>query len=385
MISLKYPLLRMASSQPAESFFRGVYASMAVEAGIREDLFARASYIEGILGTKPGSLARNPRPALQEVADALATGEENHLVSMLRTDYRMDDQNLAALVGDRDFDLFGALVQGATKAMPKGSVRGLTPQDVAMSIASGLSPLTLKPLKYGPGKNVFYHLGSKAHGKITMGGILAILRDEAFNRAFDIVRGTNKSENRSVSLDTPVGGGDTDAVVGDFLADESSTNNVDLVYAIFNDTAVLAVVNRAMLGKLGGDLPKAVWTALIYDPSMIETSGGKIGVNNRALATLVSKNTGTPYSRSLEVLSGRYFREKVWPAFQEVVGDPALVGPLLKSRDIQEVIYEATRGHARMARVSAVLGVNASMERLRREMFVKAAAKRVAFRAQLAK
>lgn len=383
MISLKNPLMRMASAQPAESFFKTIFANMAREAGIQEDLFARASYIEGLLSAKPGSIAKNPRPVLQQISDALATGEENHIIEMLRSEYRMSDQDIAALVGFRDYDLFGALVQGATKAMPKGSARGLTPQDVAMSIASGLSPLTLKPLKYGPGRNVFYHLGVKARGKITIGGILAILRDEAYNRAFDIVRGTNRGESQSVSLDTPVGGGETDAVIGDFIADEGSVgSNIDLVYAIFNDRAVLNVVDREIRSKLGGELQKAVWAAISSDPSMIEVSGGKVGVNNRALAAAISEMAGVPYSRSLEVSSGKQFREKVWPAFQSVVGDPAIVGPLLRNRDIQQIIFESTRSQPHMAssRFSNRLRQDAQMSILQREAFIRDTATKLAAR-----
>lgn len=384
MISLKNPLMRMASAQPAESFFRSLCANMAREAGIQEDLFARASYIEGLTAAKPGSISKNPRPVLQELSDALATGEENHLIEMFRSEYRMSDQDIAALVGFRDYDLFGALVQGATKVMPKGSSRGLTPQDVAMSIASGLSPLTLKPFtKYGPGRNVFYWLGEIAKGKITMGGILAILREEAAHRALDIVRGTNRGEGRSVSLDTPVGGGETDAVIGDFIADEGSMgNNIDLVYAIFNDRAVLNVVDREIRSRLGGDMQKAVWAAIASDPSMIEVSGGKVGVNNRALASSISERAGVPYSRSLEVSAGKQFREKVWPAFQEVVGDPAVVGPLLKNRDIQQIIYESTRGqpHMASARLSSLLRANAQMDIMRREAFIRDTAKKLSAR-----
>ena len=368
MIILKTPLVKMASAQPEKSFFRALFANMARQAGINEDLFARASYIEGLLGARPGSLSRNPRPALQEVVDAFESGEENHLVSMMRTEYKMSDQDISAMIGLRDFDLFGALVRGATKAMPKGSIRGLSPQDIAMSLASGLSPLTLKPFeKYGPGQNVFYWLGRIAKGKISMGGLLAVLSDEAFNRAFDIVRGTNRSETRSRSLETPVGGGDTDAVIGDFLSDESSINNINLVYAIFNDRSVLNVVTREMSSRLSppGFL---VWNAIAEDPSMIEMSNGLVGVNNTALATKISDMTGKENTRSLQVSAGKYFREKVWPVFQDIVGDPKIVGPLLKNQQIQDIIFEATRGITHRANY---------LGELRRQAFIREASQRL--------
>lgn len=374
MILLKNPLIRMASTNPAGGAFRSILAAMALEAGIMEDLFARASYIEGLTGEKPGSISKNPRPLFKSVSDALALGEVlPPIASSIQDIYRISDKDLAALFGFRDLDLFGALLRGATKAMPRGSARGITPEDVAMSIASGLSPLTYKPMKYGPGRNVFHYLGEKAHGSITIGGIAAILQAEAFNRATDIVRGTSKGEGQSISLNTPVGGDDSEAVIGDLLSDEGSTgNSLDLLYAIFNDPAVLSVVNREMQSRLGGEMQKAVWNVVAVDPSIIEVSGGKVGVSNRALATAIAERAGLPYSRSLEVSAGKQFRDKVWPAFQEVVGDPSVLAPILRNHDIQQVIFDATRGQSHMAshRSAGVLS-------MRRNAFVRSLAKSV--------
>lgn len=375
MISLKNPLRKMASVQPADSFFRSVFANMAREAGIQEDLFARASYIEGLLGAKPGSISKTPRASLQKVSDALASGEEHHLISMLRTDYRMADQDIEALVGLRDFDLFGALVQGATKAMPRGSARGLTPQDVAMSIASGLSPLTLKPLRYGPGKNVFYHLGEKAHGKITIGGILAILREEAKNRAIDLVRGTNKGEATSESLEAPIGNGeDSSATLADFLADTSNVSqNIELVYGIFKDRAVLSLVDREIRQQLTAT-QAVVWAAIARNPLLIDIEGSKLGVDNRGLAAAISEMTGVPNTRSLEVSAGKIFRERVWPAFEDVVGNSAVTAPLLRNQDIQQLILESTRGQPYMA------SSRAQADNWNRKAFVRERAKILAAR-----
>lgn len=380
MTPLKSPLLRLASAQPETSMFRSLYANMAREAGIREDQYARASFIEGLMGAHPGSLSKTPRGPLQAIASALeVNAEENPYIDTFRKKYHMSDSDIALLTGVKDLNLFGSLVAGASKGMLSGSARGLTPEDVAMSIASGLSPLTLEPLRYGAGKNVFYHLGTTVTGKVTMAGFAAILKAEARNRAYDITRGTSKGEGKSVSLYTPAGTGEGDAVLQDFLADEVAiSNNLDVVQQIFEDKAILRVVDTEVRKQLVTPMQVAVWAAICSEPDILDIEAGELNVDGRALAMQVAKMTGVEYKgRSSNVVVAAVFREKIRPAFRKVLDSPGVAAALLKSTEIRQLIYEETAGHAHMAfskRLAKKLAADGLFQLLRRDVMARAAA-----------
>lgn len=354
---LKASLTRLSQSLPKGDIVRAMFASMAREAGIQEDWLARAYFIEGLLGYTPGFLARNARAQLKELQDALETGGSNQVLDRLRHERMMDDKEIWKLIGDRDMDLFGALEAGAAQGMPREGVRGLLPEDVAMSIAAGISPLTGKSLRYGPGGNVFHHIGGKWRGKFSMGGLAKLLRAEAKNRAMDITRGTSSDEMDAMSIYTPTGDDERSMLVDILEENDKDTraDYVDLINTVFNDSGIMNIVDREVRKSLTGPVQEALWTALARDPDLIIVKPNKVGVNARELAQAAAKIMGREYSgKGADVVARRLFDEKIWPALQIALTESAVTKSLLTNRHVMEIIQESIRSRPHHTRTRGI-------------------------------
>jgi len=344
-------LTRLAlAAEQAQSPFRTLVAALALAAGIREDVFARGSFLEGLLGFSPGAIVGSERNFFPDAQDALRTGEPNRIVDTLRYEKGMSDKDIALLVGNRDTGLFDSLMNGVKSVMGGQSFRGLVGEDIVSSIAAGISPITGGPLKYGKGRGVFYWIGTKTPSKISLQGVRSVVFKESKNRALDIIRGTREEVKYPVSLDAPIGGDDPmspgSLSLSQTLADPDSVgraNFVDLAAAIYQDPWVMGIIDREVRSELTTPQQEAVWQAIRQDPSMLNITPQGIGTSNQDLAKAVAKITGVPYSRSLEVSSGKTFREKVQPAMVSALGDSEIAKKLLRKRHILEVVQESAR------------------------------------------
>lgn len=340
---LQAGLNRLAASAP-EGPLRRLMASLAKAAGLQEDQFARASYLEGVMGYSPGTMTKTPRQTFGEIRQALIDGTDNAIVSTLQYEKGMSSKDILAMVGNKDLGIFDALKWGAGKAMKgSGGIRGLTPEDIAMAIAAGISPLTGQHMKYGPGKGVFYWLGEKSPSQISVRGISSIVGKEAYNRALDVVRGARKEETFAVPLEKPVGRGESPLTLSEVISGGSSIGRadfVDLAAAVYQDPWAMGIIDSNVRSNLRGPVQVAVWEAIKADPSLIIVSSNKIGVQNKALAEAMTQASGEPFSPES---SGKIFRERVLPAMVDSLDNPAIAGRLLKNREILEIMQEATQ------------------------------------------
>lgn len=350
MRMMKARLARVSRTLPEGNLFRRLFANFSRVAGINEDMFARASFLEGILDLRPGTLSKVPRMSLQSFANDLEAGRDSTVISTLRDLYGMSSRDMALMFSARDLGMFDALTQGAARAMKgSGGFRGLEPEDISMSIAAGVSPLTGEAMKYGPGRNVFHYIAKNWKGRISLGGLARILQREAYNRALDVVRGTRAEDTFALPLDTPIGDEESSQALQDILVDQDPqfrSSYAGIIDAIFSDNGVLGVVDDLVRKKLTGPLQGFVWTAISNDPSLINVDGsGKVGVKSRELAHEVSSLSGVPFNPggSSEVAAGKTFREKVWPAFLSAMDEAQVVKSLLRSRHVMEIVQEATR------------------------------------------
>lgn len=344
MRSLKATLNHIAKTH--SGFARRLYASLAKEAGKKEDAFARASFIEGLTGRTPGSLANQADRSLSQLFNDLVTETDNRIIEHLRFNKKVSERDLKKLLGATDLKLFEALKAGAASGMGSGGVRGLDPEDVAMAIAMGLSPLTLEPLRYGKGKNVFYHLGKSSGNKVTIGGLASILKAEGKNRAIDIIRGAPKGELEALDLYSPVVNTESNEsapmMIGDMIEAPTQyrSHYVDLLDAIFSDNAIISQIDREIYPKLKGDVQRAVWGAIKANPDLLNLRGGRVVVRNKELAEALGGGA-SPQA------AGKVFNQKVWPAIEDALTTGAMTQRLIKKRQILEIIQEAQKDRGR--------------------------------------
>jgi len=318
---------------------------LAKEAGRGEDAFARASYLEGVLGRTPLSLARNAEKNLAQLLGDLEGEVDNRIIETLRYQKGVSEKDLRKLFGKADLKLFEALKAGAKAGMGGGVVRGLSAEDVAMAIASGMSPLTGGPLRYGKGKNVFYHLGKSAGNKITIGGLATILKAEAKNRAIDIVRGAAKGELDAADIDAPAyrdDEGDGSMTIGEMIEAPSQyrADYVDLLYAIFNDRSIVGIIDKEIAPLLRGEVQRQIWNEIKANPDLLNLRQGKVTVRNKELAQALGSGT-SPQA------AGKLFNQKVWPVIELALTDSSVTKKLLKNRQILQIIQEAQQNRGR--------------------------------------
>lgn len=341
---------RLARVAP-EGPFRSLFASLLRAASLREDLFARAMYLEGVMAYGPGALYKNPKAFLDPAREAFnSDSSDNPLVEALRYKLGMSDRDIGLMLGYKDTGIFQALIRGAQKGMGSlSNIRGLMPEDIASSIAAGISPVTLKSMKYGPNRGVFHYLGERAPSNTSIRGIVNVTEKEAFNRTLDIVRKTSPNKIYTVDFDSPLKGEDGESLsLAQLLADDTpleSASYQDLASAIFTDPWVMSVINNKVLEKLTTPNQIAVWNAIRQDPSLLIPSPSGMSVAGKALAKIVTQALGTPYTdRGSDVSVTKTFREKVLPAMSGALNDSDIAQRLLKNRAIAEIIAEATRG-----------------------------------------
>ena len=142
-----YATLSLLARHSSEGPARSLFASLFKAAGANEDLVARASYLEGLMGAPQNSLTRNPRQPFKAAYQAVLAYPEgisgDPIVDALRG-AGMGNKDIMKMVGDADQGVFESLVWGARKGMGRiPSFRGITPEGIAQALSVGVSPLTL--------------------------------------------------------------------------------------------------------------------------------------------------------------------------------------------------------------------------------------------------
>ena len=346
-------LTRLAGPNPTG--IRLLFATMARVANKEADKWARASYVEGLLGYSPGTLLGSNLAPFNEAALALESGEPNRVTEHLLYERSMSEKDARALLGDRDRDLMGALLAGIKSKMPS-AVRGLTPEGVAQAIAMGISPSTLERFPSYKGGNVFHHLGATNKGGVTLGGLTSVLRKHGANAAIDVVRRKELQDGGSLSLSdpalAPVGLSNMDgpeAVLEDILAGDSAVTRADYIEmaeSIFKNPAIMRVLDKEVRSYLGGPAQIAVWDVMRNNPQFIAVKGSPqgepvVGLGDGAgAAREFEKLTGTEVSKQR---IGQIWSRKVWPAMREAFRDSNVARTLLRSRQVMEVIDDETR------------------------------------------
>lgn len=332
-------LLRIAARiGPADGPVGSLFGALVKAAGVLEDVHARASYLEGLLGFSPGAITRNERAVFDEARTALTSGTENRIVDTLRYSYRMSEEDISRMVSARDTGLFDSLHNGVRSSIGSQTFRGLMAEDVTMALLAGVSPVTNEPLKYGPGRGVFYWLGTRAISPLSLKGIKSVVYKEAHNRAADLIRGTRMEERNQADINAPEFAGIPDE------EPSGQTNFVDLARAIYADPWVMRTIDGLVQANLTTPTQEAVWQAILKDPDLLVVDPTGIGVQARALAVAVTKIMGVPnQGKSTEVSVGKTFRQRVLPAMVDALADSDIAKKLLRQRHILELIQEARR------------------------------------------
>ena len=326
------------------SEYRNIVASILRVASRDADIFARAAYIEGLLGYSPNSITRQYSRNFSEAREAIEKGkyDQNPIARVLVVEKGMSPADALRMVSERDTGVGRALLRGVGKII-KEPVRGLEAEDIAASVGVGFSPITGGPLRYGQGKGAYYHLGVTSPGKISIGGIMKALQLEGANRAKDVLRGTNELERTQTSLDAPISGDDLTGMLQDIVSQEEPVGRatfIELADSLINDPGTMRIIDNEIRGSLGGELQEAIWKEIKINPDLLEIKSSGIGVKGQALAQAVSRALGREVSRPA---AAKNFKQKVLPAIMFALKDDSVARRALKKKEIYDIIYEETR------------------------------------------
>ena len=306
-----------AEGLPAEHPLRSRLANLLKEARIQDDLFARATVLEGALNMRPGALSKRPVATLPDI-------QQN-----------FPDINPQFFDMRRDYDLYGAVIGGA------GQIKGTsyTSDEIAQALIAGLTIVNMDEVSGG---SIYRRLGKKLAnalkaGRVDMKGLAGTLRSWAKARAMDVI-----DSRRDVSIDEGFGdeGFDQASMIDRFYSDPG-TSETALSISVVNKPGMLQTIDRAVRKELRGPGQEAVWDAVLNDPGLLNPSARGMGIDQQPLAEAVSRMTGTEISRQV---AGRTFRDKVLPAMERALAnDEKLQQTLMKDRDIQQVFQDAMR------------------------------------------
>ena len=334
-----------AESLPEGHPLRGKLANLLKEARIQDDLFARATVLEGALNMRPGSLSKRPVATLPDI-------QQN-----------FPDINPQFFDMRRDYDLYGAVIGGA------GQIKGTsyTSDEIAQALIAGLTIVNMDEVSGG---SIYRRLGKKLAnalkaGRVDMKGLAGTLRSWAKARAMDVI-----DSRRDVSIDEGFGdeGFDQASMIDRFYSDPG-TSETALSISVVNKPGMLQTIDRAVRKELRGPGQEAVWDAVLNDPGLLNPSARGMGIDQQPLAEAISQMTGTEISRQV---AGRTFRDKVLPAMERALAnDEKLQQTLMKDRDIQQVFQDAMRlaaGYARKSMRGGDYGGAASSKQLVKDM-----------------
>ena len=135
-----------AESLPEGHPLQGKLANLLKEARIQDDLFARATVLEGALNMRPGSLSQRPVATFPDI-------QQN-----------FPDINPQFFDMRRDYDLYGAVIGGA------GQIKGTsyTSDEIAQALIAGLTIVNMDEVSGG---SIYRRLGKKLANALKAGRV----------------------------------------------------------------------------------------------------------------------------------------------------------------------------------------------------------------------
>jgi len=214
--------IRVAEGAPEGHYFRTLFASIAKQAGNQLDMFARGSFLDGLVGDTPlrgGGIGDNPKVHFKTAREAIEAGNMAQSVAgELRLGLGLTERQALEWVSERNLGLYDMLIAGANSKWKGEFHRGISADGVASSLAAGISPLTGKLLSFQGEKPAayFWSLGrqaAKMRKPRTVGNAKGLAFKKGAQMATDIWRGDVK-EQGMVQLDAPVPGSGVDSSQG---------------------------------------------------------------------------------------------------------------------------------------------------------------------------
>lgn len=320
-------------------------------AGIAEDQFVRAAYIEGLLGVPEHSISRNPKAifkaALNELLDPSGTETPTLPTRIVDTllSKNMSEDDVAMMIGTRDLKLRESMIAAANKAVGQtlhgsGSAR-VQGEEVVQSLSIGVNPVHNERITRLQGHGLFYFAGKNA-GKLSslsLASIRSFLMKVSYNLTMEILKGSRAVDSVSlqkrIDEDAPGFGADGNSPTSrNQIPDTHSPADVaDAMGALFQDPEALREIDRLVRARLGGPAQQDVWSVILKDPDLIRVDGDSIGVNQADLARTLALTTG----RDIQpVVAGRTFRQDVLPAMRRALSGSRLLEKFMKELAFQE-------------------------------------------------
>ncbi len=350
-------------------------------AGLAEDLFARAAYIEGLLGVGEHTLSRNPKSAFRTALNALVEQQSNDIVDALK-DKNMSDDDIAKMVGMGDTRLRESMMYAAEKGVSasyhgSGSAR-VQAEEVVQSLSAGLNPVTGEFIPRFHKHSLFYYAGDKGQelSSLSLASIRSFISTVALNLTTEILKGSMNvdSVSKQKRMDERSQGGHSPSSQADSEGDSpihqlpdrpSEINAGDVLAGILKNPSALQELDRAVSARLGGPAQKMVWQGILHNPDWIVFDDkGTVGVKQTLLQQYVTKQTG----QFLEpAVVGRTFRMDVLPVMRRALANNSVMKKFMKDRDFRDTYHSDMMHMAK--RIAARSMVAASV--LKKDMKLK--------------
>ena len=359
MRAINAALVRLAHIKAPNASFRVLFANLAKIASVSQDMWCRASFLEGALGRKPMSLSSEPKPFFDMLRDQIAR-QDGSMYTELVFNKGFTDRQLLSLVSERDEGVFRALRSGIQKAMhPYETLRSVDAEGAATAISFGISPVTHRKLKkFGgrPGEGLFYYYGKRSKGN-SVRQLISLAKKAGVREGIDLKKtALSQHEQSQVYLDTPVDDADGDAY--DTLLDllqggggitEFPGWSTGLAGTLMTQQSVLDVLSPMVSAGLKTPTQVAVWEVLKENPGILDAKGTREGglemtVKARELAKGVAAALEKDYTgKSMDVVVRKVFNTKILPAMYDALKTDEAAKEFVRSRDIREVMLAEMR------------------------------------------
>lgn len=322
--------------------------------GVSEDLYIRASYLEGLIGVREYSISRNPRKVFQEALSYLLDSSAQvsntaQLIVETLQDKRVSEDDIAILVGMKDTRLRESMLKAAEKAVAQslhgsGSAR-VQSEEVVQALSAGLNPVTVEPIRRFQGHGLFYFSGKKAQDlpSLSLSSIRAFIMKVSYNLTQEILVGSKRLD--SVSMQKRVDevstgshsegqtSGEGPSAINQIRDNMSEVDVADAMGALLEDPDTLKEIDRTVRARLGGQAQQEVWTAVLQNPDLIQVRGDNIGIDQEGLLKALTEMTGKVISRQV---AGRTFREDVLPAMRRALKNSRILQDFMDSLAFQQ-------------------------------------------------
>jgi hypothetical protein len=378
--------IRVAAAAPEGHYFRTLFANMAKQAGNQLDMFARGSFLDGLIGDEPlrgGGIGDQPRAHFKTAREAIETDNMAQSVAgELLMGLGLSERQALEWVSERNLGLYDMLIQGANSKWKGEFHRGIDADGIASSLASGISPLTGKLLSFQGEKPAayFWSLGRQA-AKMRKPRTVANAKGFAFKKgaqmATDIWRGDVK-EQGMVQLDAPVPSAAVDSsqslldiLQGEF-ADDPAKFTMGLGRSILefeNSFKILdpyvreglqnprseAASFRVHEGRAVPPTEVEIWEALMANPDHItvktHSSQGdgparhEVKIEAKDLAKKILRRRGLPSDTPVKSWEKRVHdaARKIDKAMRAAFGREEVAREFSRSSDIKEVMSQEMR------------------------------------------